>query len=602
MPPQNITVVGSSLPSTPIMSVDVPEVTGLAGKFVYNFYAQDELTNDQTLVTAPADSVGFSRMAPRYNQITWRPVVISSTGLPQPQFVSVSIEANAPSVIDEDSLGLKWFQNLEQQEPTLVAQTQVYLSELYQQQTLNRTDASLSDAYRALHEATPEDVTQEFLARYLDWSRSQNIIGSATTLGPESFTTVVPINNKTLGTLLYEKLTNDTLTPLTTDLADAASRAFQTQQAVGQYTARIDGTQYDLGLANPVSTRLLDEVPTYTGTAFQTTGYIVDRYRVQESDGQSVEKKTFYLESPETTQLNDTEIRYNQRYVYVVRAVAAIETTTFDPGVQAVSRSVYLVASKRTKVHVRTVDTRPSRPPTDFFVGWDQRKKKPVLTWNFPVDTRRHIKYFQVFRRKNLGTTRPAQVPFELVAMYDFSDLYGAENVFWARQGGLFGFVSGEGSISNNLVLRSTANTPGVAGFVPTSYTDEDFNKEDYYIYAVAAVDAHGVSSNYSNQLGVKFNKLRNTIDLVDVSSEGAPKPYPNLFINKDAFIDTIKNEGYSQFTVVFNPDYYDLRRTTGETVDFLRFGPDNFYRVQLINTDLQTDQTVDIKIMDDRR
>ena len=83
---------------------------------------------------------------------------------------------------------------------------------------------------------------------------------------------------------------------------------------------------------------------------------------------------------------------------------------------------------------------------------------------------------------------------------------------------------------------------------------------------------------------------------MVDISGEGAPKPYPNLYLNKDAFVDTIKNEGYSQMTVVFNPDYLDVQQD-GRNLGLLQYGPVNKYRIQLINTDLQEDQFVDITI-----
>jgi hypothetical protein len=160
--------------------------------------------------------------------------------------------------------------------------------------------------------------------------------------------------------------------------------------------------------------------------------------------------------------------------------------------------------------------------------------------------------------------------------------------------------VQGEGSIDSSLVVKvnSTKNTEV---FTPTSYVDEEFNPEDYYIYAVAAVDAHGITTNLSNQIGVKFNGQRNTIDRVDISQPNAPKPYPNLYINRDTFIDTMKTEGYSQVTVVFNPEYLTLRNASGDNMNLLAMGPDNFYRLQLINTDLQEDATVDIKITDNR-
>ena len=121
-------------------------------------------------------------------------------------------------------------------------------------------------------------------------------------------------------------------------------------------------------------------------------------------------------------------------------------------------------------------------------------------------------------------------------------------------------------------------------------------------MYAVACVDAHGITSNYSNQIGVKFNSRKNDIDRVDISVPNAPKPYPNLYLNKDAFVDTIKNEGYSQMTVVFNPDYLTLKSQSKGDLGLWNYAPTNLYRLQLINTDLQEGQWIDIKIMNDRQ
>ena len=209
------------------------------------------------------------------------------------------------------------------------------------------------------------------------------------------------------------------------------------------------------------------------------------------------------------------------------------------------------------------VDENPADPPTDFFMQWDYGLKKLVLSWNFPNDTRRHIKYFQVFRRKNIGAVRPAQLPFELVKMYDFNNLQQASGVIYNTVGNVFKFVNGEDAIETSVITKIN-DIKNLTVVTPTCFIDEEFNKEDYYIYAVAAVDAHGVTTNYSNQIGVKFNTQRNTIDRVDISEPGAPKPYPNLYLNKDTFIDTIKNEGYSQVAVVFNPEYFELQRQSG--------------------------------------
>jgi len=593
--------VGSSLPSLPVTSIDLPEIKEFNYDFVYNFFTTDELTNANITTLANPNTVEFSKNVPRYVKLSWSKVIVESAEKARTDFIGISIQKNAAKVIDEEDFYVKAFSNFQQQETNFVTQTQSYMSRLYEQLNYNRRNASLNDAYKAIHESTPELLSQEFISKYLNYAQSNATRTSQESSSPiddmQMKNIVVPVTKKIYGTMLHEKLLNDSLTPLNKNIIDAVAQKFEDQVSIRDYANRFNGSQYDLTLETPVSTKV-EDVNTNNNFAYETTGYIIDRYRLQNSS--LVEKKTFYIENPETNELFDTEILYNQKYVYNIKVVTAIQTLAFDPEQKINFVGTYLVAGKVMRTVANCIDENPAQPPTDFFIQWDYSLKKLVLSWNFPNDIRRHIKYFQVFRRKNVGPVRPAQLPFELVKMYDFNDLQQASGVIYNIAGNVFKFVNGEDAIDMSVVTRVN-DLKNLSVVTPTCFIDEEFNKEDYYIYAVAAVDAHGITTNYSNQIGVKFNVQRNTIGRVDISEPGAPKPYPNLYLNKDTFIDTIKNEGYSQVTVVFNPEYFDLQRQSGEDLNVLRYGPDNFYRLQLINTDLQQDQFIDIKITDAR-
>ena len=593
--------VGSSLPSLPVTSIDLPEIKEFNYDFVYNFFTTDELTNANITTLANPNTVEFSKNVPRYVKLSWSKVIVASAEKSRTDFIGISIQKNAAKVIDEEDFYVKAFSNFQQQETNFVTQTQSYMSRLYEQLNYNRRNASLNDAYKAIHESTPELLSQEFISKYLNYAQSNATRTSQESSSPiddmQMKNIVVPVTKKVYGTMLHEKLLNDSLTPLNKNIIDAVAQKFEDQASVRDYANRFNGSQYDLTLQTPVSTKV-EDVNTNNNFAYEATGYIIDRYRMENSS--LVEKKTFYIENPETNELFDTEILYNQKYVYNIKVVTAIQTLAFDPEQKINFVGTYLVAGKVMRTVANCVDENPAQPPTDFFIQWDYSLKKLVLSWNFPNDIRRHIKYFQVFRRKNVGSVRPAQLPFELVKMYDFNDLQQASGVIYNIAGNVFKFVNGEDAIDMSVVTRVN-DLKNLSVVTPTCFIDEEFNKEDYYIYAVAAVDAHGITTNYSNQIGVKFNVQRNTIGRVDISEPGAPKPYPNLYLNKDTFIDTIKNEGYSQVTVVFNPEYIDLQRQSGEDLNVLRYGPDNFYRLQLINTDLQQDQFIDIKITDER-
>ena len=597
--------IGESLPSLPITVADIPEIKTFEATFYYNFYRSDELINSAVASNARPNTVDFSRNVPRYVYLSWNKVNVSSGNVKKKEFIDISIETNANKILDEDDLSLAYFDTFKQQESSFITERQNYLSRLYGQINYNRVNAGLTDAVKALHEITPEGVTQQYLNTYLNYAYANNT--NTTTADPatslENITTVVPVANKAFGTLFHEKLSNDSMIGITPDMVNGLANLFSTQHTVKDFANRFNGSQYDLSLDNPISTTI-SELQSDFGLVFQSTGYVIERYR-QLASGELVEKTTFYIENPDTTEFFDTQVLYNQRYVYFIKVVTALQTLTFDPDNRVNVIATFLVGSKFTRTMVMCEDLTPPEPPTDFFVRWDYGLKKPFLTWNFPIDTRRHIKYFQVFRRKNVGEVRPAQLPFELVRMYDFNDLQNAFRTYYvappAGTSGLFQFIQGEANIDATVVINQTT-LKNLDVFSPTCYIEDDFDKESYYIYAVACVDAHGITSNYSNQIGVNFNKQRNTIDRLDASAPNAPKPYPNLYLNKDAFVDTIKNEGYSQMTVVFNPEYYELTQRNGENIKVVNFGPQNKYRIQLINTDLQTDQFVDITVMDDRK
>ena len=597
--------IGESLPSLPITIADVPEIQTFDATFYYNFYRPDELINSSVATNARPNTVDFSRNVPRYVRLSWNKVSVGSGTVSKQEFIDISIEANASKILDEDDLSLAYFDTFKQQENSFVAERQKYLSRLFEQINYNRVDAGLTDAVKALHEITPEGVSQKFLNKYLNYAyaTSTNTTQEDPAASLENIATVVPVANKAYGTLFHEKLSNDSMIGITPNVVDGLSKLFSTQYSVKQFANRFNGSQYDISLDNPISTTVSDLQKDFS-LVFQTTGYAIERYR-QLASGELIEKTTFYVESPDTTEFFDTQVLYNQRYVYFIKVITALQTLTFDPDNRVNVISTFLVGSKLTRTTVMCEDLTPPEPPTDFFIRWDYQLKKPVLTWNFPIDTRRHIKYFQVFRRKNVGDIRPAQLPFELVRMFDFNDLQNAYGTYYVAPAvgtsGLFQFVQGEANIDSSVVINQNSLT-NLQVFSPTCYIDEDFDREAYYIYAVACVDAHGVTSNYSNQIGINFNKQRNTIERVDASAPNAPKPYPNLYLNKDAFVDTIKNEGYSQMTVVFNPEYYELTRRNGENIKIVNFGPQSKYRIQLINTDLQADQFVDITVMDDRK
>jgi hypothetical protein len=103
-------------------------------------------------------------------------------------------------------------------------------------------------------------------------------------------------------------------------------------------------------------------------------------------------------------------------------------------------------------------------------------------------------------------------------------------------------------------------------------------------------------------QFQVGFDKFENRLIKKLVSISGAPKQYPNAYLNADTFVDTIKDSGHRNIQIVFNPDHLNLFTSQGSDLKFLKTSRvDGKYRLQMINVDLQAQQSIDITLQDSR-
>jgi hypothetical protein len=143
-----------------------------------------------------------------------------------------------------------------------------------------------------------------------------------------------------------------------------------------------------------------------------------------------------------------------------------------------------------------------------------------------------------------------------------------------------------------------------------TMLEDKKFNRDSKpAIYAVCAVDAHGLSSGYSAQTQVGFDKTKNRLTLKNISRPGAPKQYPNFFVDPDlddniavdSFTqDAIFDSGRTRMDIYFTPDALSVITTGGNVADALVTDRNQgIYKMHILNLDLQKSTTAEIKIKD---
>ncbi|MBM5800585.1 MAG: hypothetical protein FJ077_07045 [Cyanobacteria bacterium K_DeepCast_35m_m2_023] len=292
-------------------------------------------------------------------------------------------------------------------------------------------------------------------------------------------------------------------------------------------------------------------------------GFLIQKAELK-TDGTTKNVETILLKDGNKKSYVDFKIRYGTIYVYKIRALFEIKYPAVDTDLMEFYFVNSVIASKPSVSYTETIENVSPPPPVELRFVWDYdrinlntteflpntnihlenfgSRGSLMIYWSFPSNPRMDIKKFQVFRRKSIDE------PFELIKMYDFND-------------SIFKYDSLENLINPDLVQRSLVNRiygPDLS--LPISnYYDDDFYKNSEYIYSVASINAHGLTSNYSEQIKVRFDQFSNKIETSLVSIAGAPKQYPNLYLNQDLFLDTIKMMNKKSLNIYFTPDCFSV-------------------------------------------
>ena len=315
-------------------------------------------------------------------------------------------------------------------------------------------------------------------------------------------------------------------------------------------------------------------------------GYMIEKVEIL-PDESVVTNEPFIITDPQNLFFVDKNVRYGGNYIYTIRTICQVTSPVvkLDPDNPILDEVVYarfLMASEGITKSILCTEKEPPPPPVNLKARFDFRQKAPVLSWSFPVNPQRDIKRFQIFKRNTVNES------FVLIGEYDFDDSVSRTTVT-------------EVALPKNLFRF---NRP------KTSFLDKKFVIGSRPIYAIASVDAHGMTSNYSNQISVFYDKLKNRMTAELVSRANAPKPYPNIYLESDTFKDNIKVSSYDRMHVFFDPEYYRVfkndsiseknKSTREKDLGLIAVNPDQpTYSIQLLNIDNQKEETINITIED---
>ena len=252
----------------------------------------------------------------------------------------------------------------------------------------------------------------------------------------------------------------------------------------------------------------------------------------------------------------DSDVKTAATYAYALSTIAVARVP--DLPEEGGELSVYsdIVIKSRVQTSVITTGLGYPPPPTDISFIFEEETDRLLIQWSFGDDDI-NTKKFQILRRESIDE------PFELIRQYDFDDsevpLEPAENVD-------FGL---DVKLDDPLLY----------------YIDENFKRNKKYIYALCSIGSDGGSSPLSAQYDVFYDNIIGELAVRLVSVGGAPKPYPNFYLDTDLTTNIGKVSNISKAEVFFTPEVYNVTKNsfdevTGEVIDtqlldFIKeFGP----------------------------
>lgn len=586
-----------TLISKPSLLVDLPEVTSINSEFVYNFFRPDERTNetsdtsglgytstivDLTSTTSFTNNVGTSNITdanllafygrkttyPRFVRISFtRPnASIDYLGL-------IDLPNNFSNATRESALNVFGRTGTSIVDTALDQTIYTTLSGALEQSTTQETGTASQrllsaiqnsiqpDGYRYAQSdaraGTANTIVEKLQGLEFGFSYASNVVGT------------VANASLRLGKSIYADEISSTSDELNN--IEAASIA-----GSNPYTIATSNYESSFNFGDQTTQfRNFDDLKNVI------VGYVVQKFGTNQDGTVQIFDEKLIL-NPNASSFLDPNVAYGRRYRYRVIALYACKfqvsqkvviSSTFGLEEDQTVTKYALFASRGTDTTVTCEENIAPPPPVDVRFRYRADNTGLNVTWNFPLNLQQDIKKFQVFRRRSVSE------PFQLIKVYDFDDSEIK--------------TPDPELVPERFISRSI--------FPVSLHRDEDFTKDSRFIYAVCAIDAHGLTSNYSAQFEVTYDRYKNRINTRVISSSNAPKPYPNIFLNQDVFIDTMKMSSYTRLRVYFNPEYIAVTDQSGVDLGHVKFnntsGDDNTYKLMITNTDFQQSKTVDIKI-----
>lgn len=581
--------------------VDVPEPQNLTANFVYNFFTPDERVNDagdpkvkgvknetlQKLINK--NSLQFE--VPRYIEINFSQVETFGNSFGDAKNQTFSNQLNIASTNSEETITNIGFSALRENDEDSIKRVREKVNALSSVLGISFEDTTQSKKL-ADKLKVPQDQIQSLISPLSDPSKL--LVNTRKNVRPVSIfelaseaKIVSQINKRLAGACVNSA---DDASPLSkrtiTAEANKISKDFLSKITTAMSKEDVEPIIQTISTERTTAPKQLMSV--------SAIGYILFRYRIAD-DGTRKQTQAFFMPGSENTKYLDSQVLYGSCYVYEARAVYQVDAILNGNIQNDLGQDVndsqnwrvsFFVASRpSSSIRVKTEEFQPPKEPDGVLYNFNYDEERGlIIKWQVPAGRSRDTKYFQIFRRKSIFE------PFVCIAQIDFDD-----------------------SLVRTLLPEQVRPERifAYAG-IKTNFEDVNFTRNDKYIYAVAAVDAHGYSSGYSAQTEVSFNRTKNTLVLKLISRGGAPKQYPNFYVDPreddniavDSFTqDAIFDSGHKKFRIYFTPDARMMKNSNGDSENvFYTDNQQGSYSLHMINLDVQSSDAAALGILDLRK
>lgn len=567
-------------PSVSATIFDVPEPKDISGEFEYNYFLADERestdsrSNRESLhrhrgKSARQVNLSFSPL----NSVSPENAVLSEVQLSETEKRRLLMKNTSKITKETEFLG----------PATTVVKLQDsnvsdrLFADIEATLRLKRIDATaLSPTQTVLRYAseTSENVDGQAMLDSVDINASNEYVSIDPVTGKEyDVQKVGDINSLTFNAVFSQRFVSDIAnTAIKTPLSPAASifsgvvselAETQEQARAGLNSNRVIKSSDFVQTFDPIQREKMGLDDVFLG-GNTVMGYHIRKYDVDDPD--TVDH--IYVTNTSADSYADNKIAYGKTYNYSIAVVYLIRVFSLS-GRNVVAADVLVESRESPSVNVTCEEIVPPVAP-DGLEFYLIQGKELVIEWDFPFNPTDDIKRFQVFRRKSIDE------PFELFTELDFDD----STVRTDRYENVPGYVN------------KALSTP------KTSVCDPAFQLDSKYIYAVCSVDAHDLSSGYSEQFMVSYDIFTAKLVVEFISEKNAPKPYPNFLLRSQLTVDAMKDSNHTSLCVYFDPEYLRIFNANGEEVDFLQTSEDEVsYKLQLMHLNFQQNVIANINI-----